>query len=785
MKNFCDGFRQVPSINTPAYFWFINFEMDQEELLGQLHDMYAHGARSVCLHPVPRNWRPGPQNYLRSEMSPDYLTEEYFAIISRIVQECVALQMHYYLYDEGGWPSGSACGEVLAQNPKWKRQWITQGPDGKLQIIEEKHDPRRAAIPDVTHPGATEEFIRLTHEQYKKHIAPYLGTTVRIAFMDEPATAPCGADKLFWTPDFPQEFLRRKGYDIMPFIPDLLKSASLFDGGELVTHRIDYHEVRTQLFIERFLVPIQKWCRQNNMLSGGHFDGEDSPEVSVNRTFGAIMKSLRALDVPGVDLIWRQIWPGTREHSFPRFASSVAHQQGNTWSLGELFGVYGNGMTPEMLRYIIDYCFVHGLNLLVYGSYPQRNAKNWLAGCRTHFGPDDPLWKYFDEFHTYAGRISYLLSSGSPLRSAAVVFDTRSLWAENYETAAADVWRENTAKRLREKRVLFDYIDEDMLSEGTVADGVLTVGPMHYTEIILPAQRRLTPAAEAQIALFAQTGGKVITDPEEASETVQVTPLYPALWLEARELPDNRKIWFFFNAGNDTIEPDIFLPGTEKAVLADPLTGKFFNMPLQKDGSFRYRFGKYDTAVFISGMQAEEELPEEEELPSLLPVTGDWQLTPLIRHAVGRERLEQHACAGAPIPAAPGDWRRFLGEDFSGDARYTISFDWDAPIPEKALLDLGKVNYCCQLTFNQQDLGKKFHSPFVFDITQVLRRGRNTLDLVVTNTLANAYSPREVELRLEQDWPPRCAYEGRQRAFEREALDSGLHGPVLIRYKHH
>ena len=30
----------------------------------------------------------------------------------------------------------------------------------------------------------------------------------------------------------------------------------------------------------------------------------------------------------------------------------------------------------------------------------------------------------------------------------------------------------------------------------------------------------------------------------------------------------------------------------------------------------------------------------------------------------------------------------------------------------------------------------------------------------------------------------RCGYEGRQRAFEREALDSGLHGPVLIRYKH-
>lgn len=780
MNAFEKYFGAVPAVNTPAYFWFIIFKMDQEELLAQLHDMYDHGVRNVCLHPVPTNWRPG--TYLRTEMSPDYLSEDYFRIIRRLVDECKTLGMHYYLYDEGGWPSGGACGKVLDGAPEWKRKWMTADENGDLHVVEEPFNPNKAMLPDLLAPGATEKFIRLTHENHRTHLQEHIGSTLKIAFMDEPAIAVSSDNKLTWTPDFAEEFKKRKGYDIVPHLKELLKPAQMSDSGKIIDLRIDYQEVRTQLFIERFLKPIQNWCKTNNMLSGGHFDGEDTPDKSSRRTYGSIMKSLRYLDVPGVDLIWRQIWPGLREHSFPRYASSAAHQQGNTYSLGELFGVYGNGMTPDTLRYIIDYVMVHGINLLVYGSYPQRNAKNWTAGCRPHFGPDDPLWKYFNEFHDYASRASYLLSCGKPLRTTALVFDTRSLWADNWENADAEYQRENIAERLRARRVLFDFIDEDVIAESKIEGKVLAGPHIRYSELVIPQRRRLSDEAEKRIAEFISAGGKVTESPEEAATEVKVSPDHHQLWLEARLLDDKRKLYFFFNSGTCGITPQITLPGAEKVVLADPASGKVYNIRLDENGSFSHRFGKFDTAFFISGMEVEDDLPAPAVLANSRMISGSWQLVPRTRHVIGKNGIEIHPVSGEAVTAAPGDWRKYLGEDFSGDAAYITDFVWDGEVPQKVLLDLGTVNYCCQVVLNGRDYGKQFRGPFVFDISDSLRSGINHLEITVTNTLANAYSPREVELQMETLWPPRSGYENRQRVYERDSLVSGLAGPVVIRY---
>ena len=773
-------FEKVPAINTPAYFWFINFEMDPEELLGQLHDMYDKKVRNVCLHPVPQNWRPG--TYLRTEMTPDYLTEEYFQIIKLIVNECEKLGIHYYLYDEGGWPSGSACGQVLAKHPEWKRSWITCNEAGNLTVVEEEHSPNRAMIPDLLIPGATEEFISLTHQAHLNHLGSHIGSTVKVSFMDEPAIAVSSDKRLTWTKDFAEEFKRRKGYDITPHIKSLLHSSSLSDEDELVEKRIDFHDVRTQLFIERFMKPIQDWCHKNNMLSGGHFDGEDSPEQSCRRTYGAILKSLRYLDVPGVDVIWRQIWPSLREHSFPRFASSVAHQEGKTWSLGELFGVYGNGLTPLMLRYVMDYMFVHGINLLVLGSYPQRNIKNWLAGCRPHFGPDDPLWQYFEEYHTYASRASYLLSCGSPLRTTALVFDNRSLWADNWNNVDTTVWTESCAQRLREKRILFDYIDEDVIAQSSIEGNELVYKSIRYKELVVHSRRRLIPEAEAKIQEFIAAGGVVVNSPEDLTSTINLSFENTALWVEARKLNTKENLYFFFNSSSEETTVNISCPNTNSVILVDPIKGKSFNVKIDEKGYFKYTFNKYDTAFFITNKVAKEDLPTKLQFNQCRYINDNWFIVPAKQYFIGDGKIEIKHNDAKAIPAKLGDWREILPEEYSGNVNYECEFYWQEDIPKKVVLDFGKVNYCCQLFFNGQEYDKIFRGPFEFDITNSLQKGVNKIKLVVTNTLANAYSPREVELKMEEMFPPRSGYESKQRGYERESLASGLFGPVAIKY---
>ena len=119
-------FRTPRAASTPGYFWIMNAPMERDILFAQLEDFCAHGARSVCLHPSPRNWA----KY--TTMSPDYLTDEYMEVIRQVVEKCAELDICFYLYDEGGFPSGSAAGAVFLSNPHdFAPQGFRLSADGK------------------------------------------------------------------------------------------------------------------------------------------------------------------------------------------------------------------------------------------------------------------------------------------------------------------------------------------------------------------------------------------------------------------------------------------------------------------------------------------------------------------------------------------------------------------------------------------------------------------------------------------------------------------------------
>lgn len=100
------------AIFSPAYFWMWNGKLDAAKLCAQLEDMHAHGLRNVCIHPFPKGFR----TWFPTEMDPDYLTDAYLDVFAKVVRRAGELGMHAYLYDEGGWPSGGACGRVAASD---------------------------------------------------------------------------------------------------------------------------------------------------------------------------------------------------------------------------------------------------------------------------------------------------------------------------------------------------------------------------------------------------------------------------------------------------------------------------------------------------------------------------------------------------------------------------------------------------------------------------------------------------------------------------------------------
>src|SRR5687768_11050433 len=87
-------------------FWFWNDDLTEAELLRQLRAFHAAGAGGVVIHPrIGLSARVG------------YLTPEYFRLVRAVTDECARLGIGVILYDEGSYPSGSAAGRVVAENP--------------------------------------------------------------------------------------------------------------------------------------------------------------------------------------------------------------------------------------------------------------------------------------------------------------------------------------------------------------------------------------------------------------------------------------------------------------------------------------------------------------------------------------------------------------------------------------------------------------------------------------------------------------------------------------------
>lgn len=818
----------------PGYFWSWNDTMTKELLLEQLEDMKAHGAKTLCPLPIPSAFRPVN---MPTRMIPDYLSPGYLELFRYITEKCQESDMVAYLYDEGGWPSGSCLGRVVEQNPSLVRQSLTRkiltpargdtvvipadcisafmymgntrisriDPGSELIIEEDSASvlvftvSKSGTYPDLLNPRSTSEFIRLTHEEYKKHVGPYFGSTLRIAFTDEPKAANPG-----WTDDLASAFSNKFGYDIKNELPSLFGGNSIND----MKVRIDFFNWWSQRFADAYLGQIQEWCHENKLLSGGHLDGEDATINARTAGYGHPLRALRKMDVPAVDVIWRQLWPGKQNHHFPKFASTVAHQSGLPWAFTESFAVYGNGLTASQMKWISDYQYVRGINLLVIGGYPL-SKKDWLqSGCRPNYGPGDPVWQYMDIYHDYVGRLSYLLSLGEADIRTALYYPVNDIWAGGPDVRTVCSSNDDAARILLENQCDFDFIDDDILvSESLkIRNGKLIIGPMEYTSLFISRNSFMPRESAEKLEKFIRTGGKVIwvDDAKDQGKlpgaiftttedlTQHIEPLAhltsPDRYIRiCKRMLDRASIYFVTN--EDTCHKKITIVFSEdmSPVRLDPETGgchfpvdavrkpEGWEIPLDLEFA--------GSAVFIF---TNDVLPVAEEPAAgesvLQTITEGWTCQKTCEYTIGSHSTHiDNNPDDRILPGKTGDWRTIIGESFSGDVVYEVNFNCTAQETLKAsLLDLGKVKYFCRAELNGHDMGRRIWEPFAFDIRGKLKEGNNALRITVTNTLANQYvTTKALDVWTKNQLGP---YHSRTLAFEKESLPSGLYGPVTLRY---
>jgi len=767
------------AVFSPAYFWMWNGRLDAKELCSQLEDMHAHGLRNVCIHPFPKGFR----DWFPTDMDPDYLTEGYLDAFAKVVRRAGELGMHAYLYDEGGWPSGGACGRVVASDPdgRFTPREIVRGRDGKLSVVARTYPKGRAKFPSLIERGTTQRFMDITHEAYAKSLGDALGSTVRIAFTDEPDMPYGGAGPRFvWTSDFSDEFSRRKGYDIMPHVPALLADKARTNSA-LAQVRIDVMDVKADLFVERYLAPIRGWCRAHGMMSGGHLNNEDDPERALDRSHGSLLRSLRTMDVPGVDVIWRQLFPAdgdtpAKVNPFPRYAASAMHQNGGRFALSESFGIFGDSVSPAQMKWIVDYQMVRGINLFVFAYLAQSNAKQWMTLFEPHAGPAAPYWDFQPHFFRYVERTSRFISQGRPGAETVVLLNTRAFWAGAKEAEAAAKAHYAVASELDAMNCDYDFAeDRDLANAAISPGGKLRIGAMEYGAVVLPTEEWVLSGAKDKIAKFAAAGGIVARglDLSRVPRTLCAKGTGARALRVMKRIDGARRIWYVMNEDMAERTAELSFPDGGAVVRYDPERDVFESVSC--DGTVRRAFRGGETAIYVTGDVPEAVAPARYE-GCKMTIGSGWTIRPLVSHVAAATDFETKPCAGEARPVALGDWRGVFGATFSGKVLYRVEFDCDSE--GRALLDLGDVKWCASARLNGTDLGARFFGPFRWPVS--LKKGRNVLEVTVANLLANQVGDDAVRDRILREFTPNGQYDRYQRPFDKLNHESGLFGPVTI-----
>ncbi|MEK7675276.1 MAG: glycosyl hydrolase, partial [Verrucomicrobiota bacterium] len=354
----------------------------------------------------------------------------------------------------------------------------------------------------------TARFIEVTHQRYADRLGQNLGRHFVSTFTDEPSLMsmflrPMPYRVLPWAPDLPAEFKKRRGYALDPIIPALIAEA----GSEGQRNRYDFWRTVGELVSENFFGQIQLWCRDHQVLSGGHLLMEEGLVTHVP-LYGDFFRCARRLDAPSIDCLTSV--PSQVPWFIARLLSSAAELEGKTVVMSETsdhsqrYRPPGDKRPPQAvseaeIRGTCNRLMVSGVNCIT--SYYS------FAGLM-----DEQLRRLND----WVGRCCLMLSGGYQVADIAVLYPVESLWPKfrparnwaNDSPAASRVesaWHAATDALFAAQRD-FTFVDARALTEAKVDSGTLRHGNLRWRVVILPGADTLPLPAWENLARFVRSG---------------------------------------------------------------------------------------------------------------------------------------------------------------------------------------------------------------------------------------------------------------------------------------
>ncbi|MCT9077397.1 glycosyl hydrolase [Streptomyces fulvoviolaceus] len=531
---------------TPLWWWS-GAKVTRDRLAWQMRRFAEGGIHNL----VVINLAPAGPSFGARTDDPPWFGEEWWARFTDACEIAGELGTRLWFYDQIGFSGANVQGSVTRRHPEAAGQALrsrravvaggtvalqgsetllgvydangarlyaegTEPPDGtEVQLV--------LAVPtafDYLAPHAVGLLLDAVHHAYDRRVPDHLGNVIAGSFQDElPGTNS-------WSRRFPEEFVARRGYDLLDHLPALFHDTTDARAAKI---RADYYAVRAELTEEALFRPLATWHDERGMLLGcdqSHPARSGYPAQST-QIYSDYFRTHRWYGAAGSD-----------HHGDAKVHSSMAHLYGHERVWIEAFHSSGWGGTLEetydwLLPFLRSGANLYNPHASYFGT-----AGGWFEWAPPSTDWRQPYWQQYPAFSRAVARICSLLSWGTYSADVAVLHPTATMQAlipldapvkhfgdgrlgeghaEVDETqrhyldlCGTNNWLRPRIGTLDRHRVSFDVIDDASVQRAKAAEGALHIRDLAYTTVLLPSASVLEEETARRLTELLDSGGRVV-----------------------------------------------------------------------------------------------------------------------------------------------------------------------------------------------------------------------------------------------------------------------------------
>ena len=563
----------------------------------------------------------------------------------------------------------------------------------------------------------------------------------------------CGSQN--WSKNFAEEFQKRRGYDLIPWLPVMI-GIPMESAAQSDKVLRDVRQTINDLINDVFFATVRDRAHQ----MGVQFSSESVAPTMVSDG----MEHYKNVDVP-----MGEFWLNSPTHDKPNDmldAISGAHVYGKNIIQAEGFtevrGVWDE--TPAMVKPLLDRNFALGMNRLFFhvnthNPWLDKKPGMTLDGIGLFFQRDQTWFAEAKPFVDYITRCQTLLQKGKPVVDIAVytgeeipnraltpdrlvpmlpgLFGAERVASEQARLANVGQPMEESPVGVRHSANILDMKDWINPLHGYQYDSMNKDALLHqsfnYKVLVVPEGTLVSAEARTRIEELRQQGILIIDKPYEDAQLKNVIPdvILPEGIAFAHRAGNDFDIYFLSNQTDkeQTFTP-IFRQSKGDTVIYNPLTDESSDyqgtITLAPCGSAFIFMGEKN--VFQLGKHF---FPQEKTTFSCIE-NGRNQYDIAFKES-GITLKKQLLF----------DWSKHEDDRiryFSGHARYTTTWKLKKKemLQKRVWLSLPNVKDIAHVWINGKDCGIAWTAPYEVEITGALQKGKNTIEIEVVNTWHNA-----------------------------------------------